>query len=353
VSNPPARRSGNATPLAALVFAAIALTARAASGAPDDFHAAVSDSGPLLYYQFNESTGAAVNHGSLGALYDATYFGTPFRAVGTAAGDTGVRFDSADDYLESLSIAPLTLAGNPTFSTEALVFVLEDGGAAQWAPLLHWGISSPGDPTMKSVYFSFSNGDAEEIFAGFYNGGLQTVDPVPKGRWHHVVWTRTGGGAANVGTVVYIDGAAVSLENDPDLPADSGTPLVVNTEFRIDRARDLTRFFTGNLDELALYDRILTADEVEMHYSKIGNCADPQCLDFDGSCRSCAQPLSGGDAPLASDALAVLRRAVGSRKCNACVCDVDSSGSVVASDALLTLKRAVGQPIALDCPAAS
>jgi hypothetical protein len=53
----------------------------------------------------------------------------------------------------------------------------------------------------------------------------------------------------------------------------------------------------------------------------------------------------------ASDALAVLRTAVGSQTCELCVCDVDGSGAVSATDALITLKVAVGQSIALHCPA--
>jgi len=330
--------------------AGVFLATQALAASPA-FQAAVADSAPILYYKLNETSGAAVNYGSLGAAFDAAYLGTPIRALGTASGDRGVRFDSADDYLESASVAPAGLDGNPTFTAEALVFVLAGGGAALWAPLLHWGTSDPGDQTMRSVYFSFSNNDASEIYAGFYNGGLQTVDPVPLGQWHHVVWVRQGGGLANVGSTVYVDGNAVALENDPDLPADSGTPDVVGTEFRIDRARDFTRWFTGNLDEVALYDRAFNAQEVATHFAALGTCELPSCIDFDGTCRSCAHPISGGVQPLASDALAILRRAVGAQQCNLCVCDVDSSGSVVATDALITLRRAVGQPVSIVCPA--
>ena len=62
--------------------------------------------------------------------------------------------------------------------------------------------------------------------------------------------------------------------------------------------------------------------------------------------------LSAGGSNLvkASDALVVLRTAVGSATCETCVCDVDGSGTVSATDALVTLKIAVGQSIALACP---
>jgi len=68
-----------------------------------------------------------------------------------------------------------------------------------------------------------------------------------------------------------------------------------------------------------------------------------------GAQGDCGQPITSGASPTASDALAVLRTAVGSSACEICVCDVDGSGSIVASDALATLRRAVGQNVALAC----
>jgi len=240
-------------------------SATMAQGVSTNFQAEVLADAPILYYQFHEVAGAATNHGSLGPAFDATYFGTPQHGAATSAGDAGVRFDSADDYLESASIAPSLLSGNPTFTAEAIFFIPANGTAALWPPFLHWGVSAAA-PTMKSVYFSFSRNDPTRIFAGFYNGGLRTVNPVPRGQWHHVVWVRQGGGAANVGTTVYIDGVSVTLENDPALCCNGQTPTVTNAVFRVNRAQDFNRFFTGTLDEVALYDRALTASDVQRHF---------------------------------------------------------------------------------------
>jgi hypothetical protein len=52
----------------------------------------------------------------------------------------------------------------------------------------------------------------------------------------------------------------------------------------------------------------------------------------------------------ATDALIVLRAAVGAFQCPACICDVNSAGGVSATDALILLRVAVGQPLSLDCP---
>jgi len=66
----------------------------------------------------------------------------------------------------------------------------------------------------------------------------------------------------------------------------------------------------------------------------------------------CAQPISSGTNPLASDCLFILGVSVGTRACtpNECVCDPSGDGKVVATDALLCLNAAVGNPATLDCP---
>jgi hypothetical protein len=52
----------------------------------------------------------------------------------------------------------------------------------------------------------------------------------------------------------------------------------------------------------------------------------------------------------ASDALSVLRTAVGLEDQPLCAADTDGNGAIAASDALRTLRRAVGQSVAMNCP---
>src|SRR5690349_20196007 len=68
----------------------------------------------------------------------------------------------------------------------------------------------------------------------------------------------------------------------------------------------------------------------------------------------CGQPQSTGSTPLTSDALAILRAAVGQSVANCsdthfCVCDVDNNGTILTADALRVLRAAVGQVVTLDC----
>jgi len=69
------------------------------------------------------------------------------------------------------------------------------------------------------------------------------------------------------------------------------------------------------------------------------------------ACLPCGAPASGV-APTASDALFILRVAVGlGGECQLCECDVNDDAAVSATDALSVLGAAVGQDVELTCPA--
>jgi len=70
------------------------------------------------------------------------------------------------------------------------------------------------------------------------------------------------------GTTLYVNGVAVPLEVDNALP---GAPVidVTATTFRIQRATDGARHFSGVVDELALYDRALSPAEVQAHFDSL------------------------------------------------------------------------------------
>ncbi|HYB98705.1 MAG TPA: dockerin type I domain-containing protein [Candidatus Limnocylindrales bacterium] len=63
----------------------------------------------------------------------------------------------------------------------------------------------------------------------------------------------------------------------------------------------------------------------------------------------CGDANDDGDVK-ASDALIVLRAAIGVGQCALARCDADGSGALTASDALRVLKKAVGTDIAMLCP---
>jgi hypothetical protein len=183
------------------------------------------------------------------------------RGVPAPGGDKGVSFASSDDFIESLSSVPQVLTGNPAFTIEAVVLIPRDATVALWPPFLHWGAGG----TTHELYFSLQHDDRRRIYAGFYNSGLRTAINIPLGGWIHIAMVREAGGNASTGTTVYINGLEVPVERDPDLGG-TLTPELVATPLRINRGLDFIRYFTGKMDELALYDRALPAVEIAAHF---------------------------------------------------------------------------------------
>ena len=244
-------------------------SAGAVHAAPPAYHTAVAAAGPALWYQLNETTGDAVNYGSLGPAFNATYNGTLTRAAATYSGDTGVTFNSPTGFLESLGASALT--GNPSFTIETIVNLQTGGSASLWGPFLHWGDGGgpDGSPQRngREVYFSISNNLNDRAYAGFYNAGQRTASTVPTNTWIHVAWVRQGGTDTAAGTTLYINGSPVALQQDPALNPGFLAAAGINvnsTAFRINRAADYLgqRHFTGSMDEIALYPRALPPAEV-------------------------------------------------------------------------------------------
>jgi cysteine-rich repeat protein len=88
-----------------------------------------------------------------------------------------------------------------------------------------------------------------------------------------------------------------------------------------------------------------TCDDGDTDFTP-GDFCSADCDDF-----ACGVPTSStATVPKTSDALFVLRAAVGSVSCSFEVCDVNDSQSINTTDALAVLRRAVGQNVILDCP---
>jgi hypothetical protein len=90
------------------------------------------------------------------------------------------------------------------------------------------------------------------------------------GRWHHLVAQKNGPRIE-----LYFDGVlAHSLAMAPDHP-DVTCRLVVGRRNPDPRETDDSRSFVGRIDELALYDRPLSAEEVRRHFQMVTVRTDP------------------------------------------------------------------------------
>ena len=94
--------------------------------------------------------------------------------------------------------------------------------------------------------------------------------PISDGKWHHIVFAVVDAGKAEVS--IYMDGEAQEIVAGDVKELDNFVPFVEPVFIGAGNNRGApSRHFPGVIDEVRIYDRPLTADEVTRNFeSKIG-----------------------------------------------------------------------------------
>ena len=207
----------------------------------------------------NSYNGTAVN----GANTESnTIAGGILCRVGKFNGNDYIRSDHIYDYLKgsaSLSFwIKTTQRGNNTdWEAPGVTGVEQAGGVDD----IFWG-------------WIDANGHIG-ISKGNNDNNSKSNTPINNGKWHHVVLTRN---ATNGNVKIYIDGVL-----DKTGSTDTGD---VGTSFksigRIEDTGGTPEYFNGYLDEVKIYNRILTSSEVQTIYDN-----EKDGKNYDGSARTC------------------------------------------------------------------
>jgi glucose/arabinose dehydrogenase/PKD repeat protein len=218
--------------------------------------------GLISYWRLGESTDS-VAFDEKGANHGSYSGGVTLGRAGAIAGDlnTAGGFDGFDGEV-SASGPGLALAEAGTlegwFNTDAGV-PLRDNSTASAGWILAYTREEDGLIAYRVGGRVFRTGRAADII---------------RGGWHHLVLTKSG-----PRTAFYVDGERVHTGNNaPSTPA--------AMPWRVMRNGTKDTFTSGLADEVAVYDRALTAEEVASH------CA--------ASHRLCAPPPAGPAPPVAS-----------------------------------------------------
>jgi hypothetical protein len=141
-------------------------------------------------------------------------------------------------------------------------------GAQEWAFRLYSALD-PLRPNRMSCYaFNPVPIGGRDLGAGAY-----VQEPLTEGDWIYIVGTLDAGDASDLaaGVTIFRNGARIEGPSDSPgaryanpphweiEPAATPSPVRVAT-------RDLTSFFTGAVAQVAIYPRVLAADEVQAHY---------------------------------------------------------------------------------------
>ncbi|MGP4102279.1 RHS repeat-associated core domain-containing protein [Nonomuraea sp. KM90] len=202
------------------------------------YRSSVLDSDPFGYWRLSEATGNAIDLGW--GAGDATYDSTAKRAQpGALAGTT----DGAVELTTSTGVRPKD-GIVPKIGTSATMeawFKTTSGGTVM-------SLRTSPTATKEEVFGVGTDGKLRSSYQPTTTP-ITTAAPVNDGAWHHAVLTV----ADNLQTL-YLDGAVVGTLTQP----------ITGTE---------TRYVTtvggiaGLVDEVAIYDRPLTAYEVQRHHA--------------------------------------------------------------------------------------
>jgi glucose/arabinose dehydrogenase len=205
--------------------------------------------GPVNWYKLDEPSGTAAADGG-SAPNAGTLVNGPVRVAGVV-GAGAVQFDGVNDYVATATDLAPRLGGTATLT--AWLKTTQVGNVKMYKSPGIAGVEQAG--LDNDVFWGWID-DAGRIgvMAGD-TAGAKSARPVNDGQWHLVALTRD---AASGRVQVYVDGAlggeAVSATGAKTTPFAS-LGRIEDTSGAID-------YFAGSLDDVRVYDRVLSAAEI-------------------------------------------------------------------------------------------
>jgi len=228
--------------------------------------APLSLSGCKAYYNFEQTSGSLTNIATtangfadgLGSSADGTNNGATTGVTGKV-GSYAWDFDGTNDYVELTSSTSnwnfLHNGGSHSYS-----YWIKLGNTGGIPEYLLFDISWSGD-----IGIAMTVNSSDQIQYSIYRGasGTWVVSGASSTsldtNWHHVAITYDGSNAR-----IYIDGSL-----DSTIAKTANAPSSSNSTYslKIGATADITSFADVSLDELAIFNRVLTADEISALYN--------------------------------------------------------------------------------------
>ena len=209
---------------------------------------------------------AGTNNGNLKGIATSTFYS--YGKIGQ-----GFNFDGLNDYVSVGTMGSLgsTFANGNTialwFKSSVTGTIMHPTGTLNTGTktAIVYRINSGQAGTLNAGYIGFyfrgENGDeTDEI-----NGGVESNTGITDGKWHHLVFSATP--SANTMNI-YVDGVAKTV----DYSHQETTSVMANFEFPLtigarNNRGTIENFTTGNLDDVRVYDRALSAADIAELYN--------------------------------------------------------------------------------------
>ena len=203
---------------------------------------------PVAYYRFEEVAGTSAPDSS-GNGNTGTYTNGPLLAqAGLPQLGLAVSFDGIDDHV----VTPRTVATDFTLELWLRTTATSPAGAhAYQGDGLLW--SDVGGGANDFVLAALN--DRAAFFTGNPDTTVIGTSAINDGTWHHVVATRTMGGAKQI----YVDAVLQATG------ATNGLPLNALAQIMVAGNTLDSRYFEGLVDEVAYYTTVLTLARIQAH----------------------------------------------------------------------------------------
>jgi Concanavalin A-like lectin/glucanases superfamily len=231
---------------------------------PDPYPTVVRKDGPVAYWRLNDaSSPTALDSGP--NLLHATYHGASsaegvLKASGKDATDTSARFTgTGQSYVER----DYSLRLNPAaFTVEAWV-KLDVGGNPPHPPgeaVVACYSLAPNDYRGFDLFVIRGGGKAQVTARVFKDSGYTDVTaPLVGDQWHHLVVTFVG-----TTLTLYVDNSAQQPNTNAPYAENASKPLRIGAGEVDGQAPSF--LLQGLIDEVAVYDHVLDANQVKAHY---------------------------------------------------------------------------------------
>lgn len=197
------------------------------------------------WWRMNENYGEVLVQDISGFSNNGTWNGNSTNNVTSGRFGNALLFDGVNDYVSISNADNLNISSAITI--EAWINPIEAKNSGIVAKRLETGSEN----VNYNLYFSSDNK------IGFYNGTLPTVNTIntiPLNVWSHIAVTITGT------TLKFFINGALDSTQTMGLGATNAHPFLIGSD------GFLSEYFNGAIDEVRIYDRALSQDEINASY---------------------------------------------------------------------------------------
>ena len=231
--------------------------------------------GLVSYWTFDQQDIAGGTVKDVWGKNDGKIVGAP-KIVDGHVGEA-LEFDGSDDYVNLTNLGDFgSQVATSTFEAwvktsfkkdwTTLFKVLDQGCNMAWAIDVNRSAKA-GFPFAEDIVHYYVR---QKSAAGCKAIAVEIEFPLSDGKWHHIIFAIVDAGKSEVS--IYMDGEPQEVIVGDAKKLDTFIPFVEPVYIGAANNRgNIERFFPGTIDEVRIYDRPLTADEVSRNFeSKIG-----------------------------------------------------------------------------------